>query len=454
VGLWSGSSFSAISCKTSKIKLERKTHPVRGIYWRKAVTKLNLKTFFNSDAVALPIRGRDDAEEDFVKQLDSIFLAYTSELPMLDDPAFPEIAVFVREVGGKIADLTISISTAVRLYLSGNPLAAYEVIDLLLQNLDLKQFITNLSVETSPINLSDPFSLLRASIFHPVFYRIRSERIGFADPGRCDIFHVPFEKRRLVGNQRYSIPGLPCLYVGSSLWICWEELQRPAFDSVWVSRFRLASPVKILDFQFPPQQIWRIFDAFQQAAPNALDHTSEEALKSRFSIDFVKAYILCWPLIASCSVRSSTHVGNFRPEYIVPQMLLQWVTRKLEVDGIRYFSVRTPSGGPYVYAHSNLVFPARTYSSSGYCEYLSKKFSLTVPISWELLEATNLGEKRVLPDQSPNRFAFVQASRDLLLGYSQTAFSVIEDKLEEIEKRPNCSRSVSEAEANLANAPE
>jgi hypothetical protein len=133
-------------------------------------------------------------------------------------------------------------------------------------------------------------------------------------------------------------------------------------------------------------------------------------------------------------------------------MLLQWVIRKQEVDGIRYFSVRTPSDVRHIYGHSNLVFPARTYSSSGHCVYLSKKFCLTEPISWELLEATNLGEKRVLPDQSPNRFAFVQAGRDLQLSYSQTAFSLIEDKLEEIGKRPNCSRSVSEIDSKAASA--
>ena len=72
------------------------------------------------------------------------------------------------------------------------------------------------------------------------------------------------------------------------------------------------------------------------------------------------------------------------------------------------------------------------YSSSGFCEFQRKKFSLTEPISWELLEATNLGEKTDLPDQSPNRFAFVQVSRDLQLSYSQSVFSLFEDKLDEI----------------------
>lgn len=416
------------------------------------MNELTLDSFFNSDNVALPRSGFDDSREDFGEYLDKAFRGYLSQLDLLSDPAFPEMTAFVNASRERISDFANSISTSVRQYLRGNPLAAYEEIDLLLQNLDLSKFLTDLSGDASPINPSDPFSVLRSSILNPAFYRIRSERSGFADPDRGDIFHVPFEKRRLVGNQRYSIPGLPCLYLGSSVWICWEELQRPAFDSVWVSRFKLSAKIKILDFQFSPQHAWRIFDALQKGMPNASDRSSEHALKIRFGVEFLKSYILCWPLIASCSIRSASHAGGFFPEYIVPQMLLQWVTRKERVDGIRYFSARTPSGAAYVYAHSNLVFPARTYSGRGHCAYLSKMFLLTEPISWELLEATNLGEKRALPDQSPNRYAFVQAGRDLLLGYSQTAFSLVEDKLEEIEKRPNCSRSVSATDGGATSA--
>lgn len=38
-----------------------------------------------------------------------------------------------------------------------------------------------------------------------------------------EMFHIPYEKRNLVGNQRFSLSGLPCLYLGGSSYICWEE---------------------------------------------------------------------------------------------------------------------------------------------------------------------------------------------------------------------------------------
>lgn len=30
-----------------------------------------------------------------------------------------------------------------------------------------------------------------------------------------EMFHIPYDKRNLVGNQRYSLSGLPCLYLGA-----------------------------------------------------------------------------------------------------------------------------------------------------------------------------------------------------------------------------------------------
>lgn len=104
-------------------------------------------------------------------------------------------------------------------------------------------------------------------------YRIRCDRSEFKIPQRGDIFHVPFEKRRLVGNQRYSIAGLPCLYLGSSIWICWEELGRPPLDSVWVSRFRIVKQASVLDFQFPPHHVWRLFEFLRLSSANSLDRT-------------------------------------------------------------------------------------------------------------------------------------------------------------------------------------
>ena len=65
-----------------------------------------------------------------------------------------------------------------------------------------------------------PFDFLEAdtNLFR---MRISQETISENE----NMFHIPFNMRYLVESRRYSIAGLPCLYLGSSHFICWYELQ-------------------------------------------------------------------------------------------------------------------------------------------------------------------------------------------------------------------------------------
>ena len=109
-------------------------------------------------------------------------------------------------------------------YYQGFPAAAYDNIKNALDALDSKNI---LPIQNLPI-INDRNN----------FYRIRvSDNRSLA---KSDLFHIPFESREKVTTQRYSIPGLPCLYLGDSMFVCWEELNRPDFDRIHVSRFDLS----------------------------------------------------------------------------------------------------------------------------------------------------------------------------------------------------------------------
>lgn len=403
---------------------------------------MKLNEFFNSEPVSLPKSGFDDAKQRFDQFLERIFERYLCDLRSIDDAEFPEFNSALPDLVRAAEMFSVSLVKAVQASLNGRIHVAYQEISNELSKVDWTPFRSTLTEGSDSINLSDPFSPYRCAIDHPPLYRVRSDRSEFKIPDRADIFHIPFEKRRLVGNQRYSITGLPCLYLGSSLWICWEELGRPPLDSLWVSRFRIKRPVSVLDFQFSPHQIWRMFEVLHKGTPRAIDCSSEEKLKTRFHVEFLKSYIYCWPLIAACSIKREQRIGQFIPEFIVPQLLLQWVTEEHHVDGIRYFSVRTPTEGYHLLAHSNCVFPVKTVSVRGHCSELKQTFALTEPISWEALTAINFGDRQVFTNSDSNAFAPIKLNNDLNLQYSQTDFFKIELKLEEVEGRPNCSRTM------------
>ncbi|MGH8012447.1 MAG: hypothetical protein ACREQ4_08110 [Candidatus Binataceae bacterium] len=403
---------------------------------------MKLSEFFNSELVSLPKGGFDDAKDTFDQFLEGLFERYQRQLRLIDDPEFPDLKSALPDLVRASQTLSASVVKAVRSSLNGHVHAAYQEISSELSKIDWTPFRSTLKEANEPINLSDPFSPYRYAIDHPPLYRIRPDRGDFRTPDRGDIFHVPFEKRRLVGNQRYSITGLPCLYLGSSLWICWEELGRPPLDSLWVSRFRIAKPVKVLDFLFSPHQVWRMFEALRRGTPSAADRSSEEMLKTRFNAEFLESYAHCWPLFAACSIRREQRVGPFVPEFIVPQLLLQWAAQEGQFDGVRYFSVRTPTEGAHLLAHSNCVFPVKTISIRGHCTELKQTFALTEPISWEALTAVNFGDRQVITNRDSNAFAPIKLNEDIELRYSQTDFFKIELKLEAVESRPNCSRTI------------
>lgn len=61
------------------------------------------------------------------------------------------------------------------------------------------------------------------------------------------MYHIPFNMRSSVGSQRFSIPGLPCLYLGKSVYTCWMELKQPADSEFYVSRVRVDDNIKIFN---------------------------------------------------------------------------------------------------------------------------------------------------------------------------------------------------------------
>ncbi|MCP4180319.1 MAG: hypothetical protein GY756_21355 [bacterium] len=128
------------------------------------------------------------------------------------------------------------------------------------------------------------------------FYRIRNKDDNFTFSS-LDMFHIPFEFRGKVNTQRFSIPGFPSLYLGRTLYVCWEELNRPHIDSFQSVRLKSTKGISFLDL----------------TPPIITD-------KNIYSSEVYK-YFMTWPLIACCSIKVKGYSDTFKPEYIIPQLL-------------------------------------------------------------------------------------------------------------------------------------
>jgi hypothetical protein len=394
---------------------------------------MTLAEFFIHKTVELPRGGFREGKQTFDDFLSDAFRDYVAVVQTVEDPEFPSICARTRDSLPAIKALSDQIVSAVKHYLQGYPYQAYEEIEKSLRLLGTEKLTTNLSGFARG---SHPFDNFLECTLHPPLYRMRSDRTAVAAGNltRKNIFHVPFEMRRLVRNQRYSIAGLPSLYLGSSIWISWDELGRPDLNSVFVSRFRIVEEVKVLDFQLPPQLAWKIYEWLLAQSKSAVrvPNIRLDELLARYSDEFIASYIACWPLIAACSIRVNSRDGSFFPQYIVPQLLLQWVTKAQKVDGIRYFSTRISEQAMDFYINTNCVFPAREITNEGHCSYLKRKFNLTAPIPWEILQNLDLQNRAVFGPA--NNQGGVKVADDFVVAYVNTGFFRVESNLGLIEE--------------------
>jgi hypothetical protein len=227
-----------------------------------------------------------------------------------------------------------------------------------------------------------------------------------------DLFHIPFQLRSKVQTQRYSIPGLPCLYVGGSLYVCWEEMGRPVLAHTHIARIATHGlGIKILDLGFTPHLL-NIF---------ANQHFEELSTHNDIT-DFIKSNILLWPLLVACSIRVLEPFNPFKVEYIIPQLVLQWITsEKSDIDGIRYFSTHIDYETTTTHFSSNYAFPAKTNADMGFCSHLMGKFQMTEPLSWEFARAV-----KPPSTSSPNAFSQIQVAKGVVKGYLDTEFELME----------------------------
>ncbi len=258
----------------------------------------------------------------------------------------------------KLNQLIASIDHAVDAYLKGYPADAYSMLCS--------------GIEFVKEDIEDLSSYLIEGDQNKSFYRMRvgsNHRIN-----RKGMFHIPFELRGKAGTQRYSIPGLPSLYLGSSAYICWEELNRPDLNLVNTSLFKAKRNLLYIHFGYPPE-------LFAKLVNSKYNGSNTESI-----INIIKQYILLWPLIAACSVKVKNREDSFKPEYIVPQLLLQWVTKQTNFDGICYFSVNAEHTVENIELNHNYVFPVKVVKEEGYCDVLARSFELTDSVPWQIFQ--------------------------------------------------------------------
>lgn len=316
---------------------------------------MKIKELLNNSNLVLPILVDNDTN--VYNELEKRFKVYINLVKQVDE--YKDIISIIESIQSKL-------KSAINLYFDGRPFNSYMEIESIFK----KNMKDNLLIGS----LED--------ISYPNEYKkLYRGRIGnFYEYKNYDLFHVPFDKRELINTERYSIPGFPCLYLGGSVYVCWEELGRPDFDKLYVSRYEANPKLKILDLSYTAQ-----------------DFILADSGKSMEDKEFVKKFLITWSIICACSIKvKDISKRKFKTEYVIPQIILQ-VARSYGIDGIAYFSVNANYRAQLCKpVFINYVFPSDYVNLSTCNEKFSKKlkdnFLLTYPINYGLWEKlTDLG---------------------------------------------------------------
>lgn len=326
----------------------------------------------------LPIRWNNSDFADTLEQLLETYYWTIYDIHQKDAELGLECAIDLK----KLRRVIKLIVKAVREYLNGFPAKAFQTFKglmSLLEETPLRTYHKSIHEQFDDTSYQDPLKLYRVAC--------TSENVPYE---RSRLFHTPYDLRSKVATHRYGIAGFPALYLGTSLELCCEEVNpNPHEQLVLASRFRLERSfernqveIEVIELAIKPQ------DFFVPNEDNAaFTKSSARRIKSGWLKDpgFRQKYLLWYPLIAACSFIRANKKDPFAAEYIIPQLLMQWVRSKItqakngysRLVGIRYFSCASERASDMGF---NYVFPTSGKKKrERFCRILTKAFKLTKP---------------------------------------------------------------------------
>lgn len=301
---------------------------------------MDLEEFYKKVCELFPYK--EGKEYDFCKRLSKALDTYVDCLKEYNNEAIPEVSYICKK-----------LKEIVRNSLGGLHTTAAT---------QLKLLVLGQKGTTPKINL---FKTISIEIGND-FYRIRKLPSVYNVDAK-ELFHIPINKRGIVKTQRYSIPGYPCLYLGKSIYGCWEELHRPHVYMCAVSRFQNTKKLNLINLSIPEKECLNLPDTQKLI-----------------------------PLIIACMMPVSKDSDTYKPEYIVPQLVFELLIKNRKIGntiihGIEYTSTHVNTEFDFSKdTFTNYAIPVVDINGENqYCKELCSTFQLTLPTTNEIEKLKN-----------------------------------------------------------------
>lgn len=181
-------------------------------------------------------------------------------------------------------------------------------------------------------------------------------RISVEALDRIGMLHIPFDKRGLITTQRFSMAGVPCLYLSTTSLGCWLELDMPQLEVLHLSSYKIPNDLKILNMCISQYTI---------------NGSTRGGWVDEIQYKATCTLIELFPLVCATSFQVLEMNRSFRSEYIISQLLMQ-VINELGIDGVAYLSKKMKD----YYAYPQAVNVAILMNSNKLPPYSEEKLDM------------------------------------------------------------------------------
>lgn len=255
------------------------------------------------------IENHDEYDEVITREMKRYRDKLSSKRRWQEDPSFLE------EVDSVISH----IQNAIHLERRGETWKAQQEIHEIIDNYCHERFFVN--------PMTSNFAFRGTAAFHDkdedemeprqrealTFFRCRTGKFQ----KREDLYPLPSNKLSFCSAQRYSLAGIPCLYLATTTYCCWMEIGRPEeFSASSYKPTESGKKLRILNLAFSQKQMHNL------------------------GKDSRAAYLL-FPLVmaVSVAVKNPRADANFRPEYTISHLVMRCL-REFGIAGVAYRSSR------------------------------------------------------------------------------------------------------------------
>lgn len=212
------------------------------------------------------------------------------------------------------------------------------------------------------------------------FFRIRA--VDYESPAiqknADELFHIPLSKRAYSNNERFSLVGFPSLYLSTMLPLAWQECGYP--QKYYYSEYQYKNNADLNSGKRSTEDELKFLLLY---SPSEIDLWGRSVKLNNFALwlEVLTRYLKTYPLILACSFVNQSGKVPYKQEYIIPQMLMQWVKRNSsEVQGIEYFTCADKSMWTSEWCAYNIVIPTLSpYDEQEYSIPLKEEFCWTSP---------------------------------------------------------------------------